>query len=166
MKTKVFIMAVLGLLLLSSCSHTFCEPDGDWDPMKWEKLSKELTYDKENNAYIVPAQGGEYVFRCKNYHPWLCWVEIYPYAEWLGLDCDSDDIYNSERIGVFDPDSNFYNYEGGWGEVWCNVHIVKDTIKVSFDSISEGAHCAYIEVTAGDIFDHFKFRQQAQTDSL
>ena len=131
---KVLRTALLLLVVLvgvSSCGKD--EPDGKWENMKWEDLSG-LT--KENGVYIVPATGGAYTFKCKNYKPWIDHCE-----------------YGLYEMTVYTP-MLVYN---DWFEVKCDGN---DVI-VTFQPLEE-ADVRHLNVvlTAGDIFDYFYFEQR------
>jgi hypothetical protein len=130
---KIFGTIVLLLAVMASVASCGDEPDGKWEKMKWNDLSG-LT--KEDGIYIVPATGGTYTFECKNYNPWID-------------HCSSG--YNDVVVSSY---THVYNE---WFDVLCNN---KNVIVTIAPLTSTSARQLTVELTAGDIFDSFKFEQR------
>ena len=129
---RTFALLLVLLAVVASCSKE--EPDGKWDKMKWNDLSG-LT--KVDGVYIVPAQGGTYTFECKNYTPWIdhCDYGYYDMA-----------VHTSTHV---------------YGE-WFEVTIDGKKVIVTFQPLEDEAETRQltVTVTAGDIFDTFRFEQR------
>ena len=127
---KIILLLFAIILMVASCGD---EPDGKWDKMKWDDLSG-LT--KENGFYVVPAAGGSYTFRCKNYKPWIDHCE-----------CDYQMAHYSPTLVYC---------------VWFVVACDNNDVTVSFapmDDLTKPRHLTVV-LTAGDIFDQFHFEQR------
>ena len=121
------------LFSLASCNSL----DGKWNPMKWKTSVK---VQKDKNKYInVPAEGGTYLFHCKNYSDF--WI--------------SDIVVNGRD--VINHMDDFKTYKGDWGSVECKSNIL--TIIISSKS-REKSDTIEVGVTAGDIFDYFVFKRK------
>ena len=140
---KIFATLLAGLCFMA-CDPVFGLRDGDWTPMEWSHLKYETVKVDGRSYFFVPVEGGSYGFRCKNYKPWL-----------------SDHVFevNGEVLHSYleykEPDWHHYENE------WCRVEVVNDSVKVDFQPNDGGVRKARIGVTAGDIFDDFKFIQQS-----
>ena len=137
MKQKIlFITIFMGTLFsLVSCESL----DGKWDPMKW-KTSVKVQKDKNKNKYInVPAEGGTYLFHCKNYRDF--WIN--------GIVVNGRDVFNHM--------DDFKTCNGDWGSVECKSNIL--TVIISPKSREE-SDTIEVGVTAGDIFDGFIFKRE------
>lgn len=144
-KLKHSILALTSLLVLAACS----EKDGDWDPMKWEKTSYATTKIEGKKFIEIPQQGGTYYFSCKN--------------------------YDSFRLSVVNITTSGYGFtiekhlvNDGFGNDWnpyhmssdgCTVDIEGNTMTISFD-YADAKRTYEVGITAGDIFDTFRFIQQ------
>lgn len=130
----IFRVSILLVVLAGVASCVKDEPDGKWDNMKWNEPSA-LT--KENGAYIVPANGGTYIFECKNYTPWID-------------HCES---------GFYDMlvSSSTYVYSE-----WFEVIVEGKNVIITFQPLEDetGARQLTVVITAGDIFDTFRFTQR------
>jgi len=106
--------------------------------------------DSQNGTYYnVPIEGGEYVFRCKNYKPWLSSLHLYKYDNLMNVKDDQ------HIIGADVKNSSSYSND------WCSVLSKDGSLIVTFqknDSLSRGLG---IDVTAGDIFGYFTFIQES-----
>ena len=132
--SKISILLIAVLLGFSSCGD---EPDGKWDKMKWDNVDNLA---KVNGIYVIPAEGGTFTFECKNYTPWLSSV-----------------IINTEYQDIISQ-GNRKEYKNDWFE----VKIVDKQVIFTFDDIEESSagRTVEVEVTAGDIFDTFLFKQE------
>lgn len=137
MKIKLFMTFVAALFAatFASCS----KDDGDWDPMKWRTDVKTAS-----DGYVeVPAEGGTYVFKCKNYSGF--WI------------CDA-----LETVGA---DERFFDDQGGnVTTTWATISAADGKLTVSIEpNTTASSRLLNVTVTAGDIFDYFKFRQAASS---
>ena len=130
LRTIVLLLVVMAVA--ASCSID--EPDGLWEKMKWNDLSG-LT--KEDGVYIVPATGGIYTFECKNYQPWID-----------HCDSGSDDVVVSSFTHVYNE--------------WFDVSVDGKNVIVTFQPLKDLTETRQltVSVTAGDIFDYFRFQQR------
>lgn len=136
--SRISMLLIAVLLGFSSCDNE--QPIGIWSPMKWNNVDN-LT--KTNNIYVIPAEGGSFTFECKNYAPWL-----------------SDVIINTERQKmVLQENWNRKEYKNEWFE----VKIIDKKVIFTFDKIEKPMteRTVEVEVTAGDIYDDFVFKQAA-----
>ena len=129
---RISILLLVVLAGVASCGKD--EPDGKWDDMKWNVPSA-LT--KENGVYIVPANGGTYTFECKNYTPWIDHCESNFY----------DMVVSSTT----------YAYSE-----WFEVIVEGKNVIITFQPLEDDTEARQLTVvvTAGDIFDSFKFTQR------
>ena len=141
--TRTLIVLVIAITGLASCSHV--DPEGLWDKMKWN-APKSLV--KENGIYIVPAEGGEYTFECTNYSGvWLSHIED-----------NGEIVYPVYPVYPANEHEDFLSFKGDRFGVNCDRgHVI-----VNFEALEQGMDTRDITVgvTAGDIFDSFKFTQQ------
>lgn len=138
--------AATACLALAACEPLTEPLDGDWEAMKWSHPKYKTVMMDGYSYYFVPADGGSYSFRCKNYKPWL-----------------TDHIFevNGEiRHSYMDVDHNerIWNY---YQNDWCRVDVADDSVKIQFAPNTGNVRKAVIGVTAGDIFDCFEFLQQS-----
>lgn len=134
--------------LSASLALTACEiirQDGLWESMKWSHPKYETVKTDGVSYYLVPVEGGNYGFRCKNYSkPWL-----------------SNHTFvadGSEWHSWMEPhDFDMYHYENEW----CKVDAADDSVKIHFEPNTGLERRATIRITAGDIFDSFSFLQQS-----
>ena len=137
------LILLMTLVCLVSCSD---EPDGKWDKMKWDDKSGLIM---ENGIYLVPASGGTYTFKCKNYkHIWIAGI------------MDNNEHVFPPFCGTGMNEKDFLSYPGEWFEVNCN----KMDLTISVQPLDNGTAFKNltVTVTAGDIFDTFSFMQQAE----
>ena len=140
---KIFLLACVAALSLSSCDKDEPLLDGDWEAMKWNNPSELVQKDK---VFIVPADGGSYTFECKNYYPWMCGVIE-------GKD-DTGQYYLADS-------EDRHHLNGSWWE----VSIDKKLVTVTFSPLdSETAtRDLSVSLTAGDIFCYLMFSQQRES---
>ncbi len=140
MKQITSVLLLLAVLAATSLVSSCDEPDGRWDKMKWIDHSG---LNQENGTYLVPADGGEYTFECKNYKaPWLSSIGVngeYVYPNLASMD-------------------EFHSFTGEWFSVKCDGA----DVVISIDPLDESTATRNLSltVTAGDIFDSFSFTQQ------
>ena len=132
-KISLLLLCAVSILLMG-CGD---DPDGKWAKMKWNVPSG-LT--KTEGIYMIPASGGTFVFTCKNYKPWIAGIAD-----------------NNNGLGYPIDISEMHNFEGTWFGVICNQYDV--TIRFDPLSAEEDSRELKVMLTAGDIFDHFTFRQ-------
>ena len=132
--TKKFLFLLVILIGVAACGKDE-PPIGIWEEMKWEEPGG-LT--KVDGIYIVPVSGGTYKFTCKNYKPWI--AEIFDYYD--------------QTMGVWVDRS----YEGTWYSVKCEGNDVTFTFRPLADD--GDIHDVLVTLTAGDIFDRFRFIQR------
>ena len=133
------------LLAMVACTLASCsEDDGDWEEMKWDTSVKA----GKDGVISVGSEGGTYEFKCKNYNPWLCSISQF------------EDGMEGE---VFDrnTDDNRYADQGMYiAGTWLTAKCSDSTLTVEIKpNESQKEHKMTVEVTAGDIFDSFVFRQ-------
>ena len=130
---KTFVLLLVLLVGVASCGKD--EPDGMWEKMKWEEPSG-LTKGGDG-IYLVPASGGTFKFTCKNYQPWIAQISDY-----------------YELTSAQDVSS----YQGSWYSVNC----VKSEVTFTFRPLTDedDTRELMVTLTAGDIFDYFKFIQR------
>lgn len=145
MKIRHFLCILAALFALASCS----EKDGDWDPMKWGKTTYTTTKIDGKKYIQVPAQGATYTFSCKNYPSF-----------WLS-------VVNIKTSGYgFTVEKHLEN--NSFGNDWYPQHMSSDGITVDIDGAemtvtidySDARRVYEVGITAGDIFDTFRFIQQ------
>ena len=133
--TKKLMNLMLLSLLFIGCNLP--EPDGKWAKMKWVSESDLMV---DNGAYLLYQEGGSFTFKCKNYgHPWISCITI-------------DGTY--QEINHENPKS----FKGEWVEVKMNGNNMTIIVEPLPDSLESRNFS--LEVTAGDIFHHFKFSQR------
>lgn len=147
---------ILAVLLFApffiACEKEIEEPAGKWTPMEWENISYTKVTDTTNGEYyIVPVEGGDFVFRCKNYGPWLSSLRLLKFDKSMNL-TDNQDIYG-------DDIKNHVSYTNDW----CSVLTKGDSLKVTFQKNDTLPRGLSVTVTAGDVFGYFKFIQESQT---
>ena len=140
MGNKLFATTLLATTLLSSIALSSCsKDDGDWDPMKWRTEVKTV---KDNGTRLVqvPSKGGTYVYKCRNYNGF--WLSDIKETE----DGSTKVHYNTDRHYFSSPVTD--------------VNITGNTLTVTIKP-NETKKTRYVEVTvtAGDIFDTFKYKQ-------
>lgn len=143
MKTLMTLIIVSASVLASSLTLVSCsKDDGDWDPMRWKTEVK--TVKDEGTRFVqVPAEGGTYVYMCKNYKGfWLSDIT----EEQNGIKKVYNQEYSTDRYNCSSPAAN--------------VSIAGNTLTVTIkpNTTKETRYVA-VEVTAGDIFDTFKYKQ-------
>lgn len=131
---RSLILLTIALLTATSCGD---EPDGKWDKMKWTNVNNLM---QEQGSYLIPEAGGTFRFQCRNYgHIWIASYTIngvsYP--------------INGESLPEMD-------------DVWFTVIIKDNIMTIVAEPLPESVESRYfsLELTAGDIFDTFVFKQQ------
>jgi hypothetical protein len=142
MKTMKFWRNILvitaAMLSLTSCDSD--SKDGAWESMVWEA---DAQVQKTDGVYQVPTAGGTMAFTCRNYSaPWL---------------------ENAESGGnYYFPPREEDNYHTITAD-WFKAEIVGNKLSVTFDSNdNDQARDLKVDVTAGDIFYTFRFKQSAK----
>lgn len=135
-------MTVLFTSMFIRCDDVFV---GDWDEMKWLTDVKTAS-----DGYVeVPAEGGTYVFTCKNYSGfWLSDA-----TEVVGT---SKQIYYPREGG-----NDVFNIETSWATI--SSADAKLTVSIEPNTTANSRQLNVV-VTAGDIFDYFNFRQAASSN--
>ena len=137
---QMLLILVFAVITLNSCEKQ--RLDGDWDPMEW---NDENGLARVNNVYQVPASGGSYKFHCKNYSVfWISSIE--------------------EDGQFFVPDLENNDWKDLFGQ-WSRVQCLPDgDLVITFEPLSFYSSASNrtmnICVTAGDIFDYFRFVQK------
>ena len=132
--SKLLIVLVIALMGVASCGD---EPDGKWEKMKWTNVDNLMNM---QGIYLIPEEGGVYLFQCRNYdHPWIISVTV------DGVEYVIDGASNRE-----------YNGE------WCTVKFDGSKMYITADPLPESvpARTINVHVTAGDIFDVLAFAQR------
>ena len=105
------------------------------EPMKWE-----ADYPGNPKSIVVPAEGGTYTLRCKNYqNPWLSNVSTGDIVIYAGLESQ-----------------NFHHIEHDWYNIMVERNAYRIIIK---PNTSGNDRKLLIHVTAGDIFDGIEVTQ-------
>lgn len=144
-KTTQKLLQLLMMLAIASIMLNSCEKQrlpGDWDSMKWNDESGLARVD---NVYQVPASGGSYKFHCKNYSAfWISSIEE-----------------DGELIMPSVDKNDWKDLSGQWTHVQClpDGDLVVTIEPLSFYS-SASNRTMHLCVTAGDIFDYFRFVQK------
>ena len=142
MRKVISLMALCAMMVIAigfvSCSHE--AKDGDWETMKWKKVVPEVVKIDGKTCYSVPMEGGTYTFICKNYSGF-----------WLADILDNDEVVTRDLI------NDHLRYESGW----VNVKVEGNVMTVTFAHNDSHARKLEVCVTAGDIFDSFRFIQQS-----
>ncbi len=125
-------------ITLASCNTTETNELGKWEPMVWETGNPPKKVARTN---YVPSAGGEFIFYCVNYVPWF-----------EGAVANGKYYYPPREKNDF----NTLTTE------WAKAEINGNKLKVTFDANETGMERQLtLEVTAGDIFDTFNFKQLA-----
>jgi hypothetical protein len=125
------------MLSITSCNGD----DGDWDDMKWKIETPSVR--KTNGIIEVSENGGTYIFVCRNYSSfWFSnvsedGIEVLPPY----MDADYPIVFSE----------NFR----------AEIHGNRMTVIFNANKTSQTRQFT-IGVTAGDIFDTFKFKQLGQ----
>ena len=140
--TKIWRLALtmLAAFSLASCSIDGPdEPDGKWPSMVWKA---EIPVEMTDGTYNVPATGAELTFACQNYS--FPWVE--------------NALSNGE---YYYPPREANDYKTITTD-WFRAEINGNILKVVFEANETAEErLLLLEVTAGDIFYTFKFKQSA-----
>ena len=116
-------------------------PDGLWSSMKWVSQSNLVL---NNGIYQIPAQGGKFTFTCTNYK--APWMGSLPYADSVWL-----------PRGISEGEDEWHKLSCSWFAAEFNQADLTITVAALPDTVD--SRLAELEVTAGDIFYHFKFNQ-------
>lgn len=153
-RNSILYSFAIALMALCNTSCSNESLDGDWDPMEWQKVTTEKVKVNGVNCYHIPIQGGTYQFKCKNYNGfWINHVRILGTPSWTEANA-GDYIFPEMTDGKLSDNQNI-SAEG------LKVSIEGSTMNVTFDE-NQGVLKKYVEVsvTAGDIFDTFRFVQE------
>jgi hypothetical protein len=135
-------VAMTAVITLTSCNSD--EYDGDWDDMIWKT---EVKATEQDGTYLVAATGGELTFSCKNYqHPWIS--EALYAGEYYNPDVQDDEYHtiNRQKLSLD----------------WFKAEITGNLLKVTFaPNQATTERPIKLNVTAGDIFYSFTFKQSA-----
>lgn len=140
MKKILLFAAMSAIVALYSCDK---ENDENQENNKdiidgdWDSMDWEPKHTIYDNAYTIPANGDTIVFVCKNYAPWICASTSYEFKN-----------------------NNHKQIEGE-----CFSALVEDnTLTIVFSENTGAERSVEIDVTAGDIFDYFKFTQSGKSN--
>lgn len=123
--------------------------DGDWDSMEWQKVVTEKLKVNGVSCYHIPIQGGIYQFKCKNYKSfWINHVRTIGSPSWTEVNAGE---YIYPEMG------NHQNISADG----LNVSIEGNTMNVTFDENQSFAKFVEVCITAGDIFETFRFVQDS-----
>ncbi len=149
---KTFGALAGSLFVIGALSFGFCscsDDDGDWDPMKW----KTSVQTGKDGVIAVESDGGTFEFQCKNYSPWMSSVKIQETGKAEQTFYPSDD-------GRYADQNLYIDATGVWAR--CQGNTLKVTIS---PSTSQNVRTLTVNVTAGDVFDSFTFRQQGTPEN-
>ena len=137
---KIFLLITLSLIMLgmSSCNN---DDRFDWSPMKW-RTETDIATSSAVNTISVPKEGGTFTFTCKNYS-----------RIWL------TEITEKTATGNYDK----YTTAKDINNVsisWMTASINGNTVTVEIKPNDKEERSADVGVTAGDIFDTFRFNQK------
>jgi hypothetical protein len=139
MMKKIFLLITLSLIMLglSSCNN---DDRFDWSPMKWRTETVVAT-PSVVKTITVPKEGGTFTFTCKNYSRiWL--------TEITEKTATGYDKYTTAK------DINNVSIS------WMTASINGNTVTVEIKPNDKEERSADVGVTAGDIFDTFRFNQK------
>jgi hypothetical protein len=139
MMKKIFLLITLSLIMLgmSSCNN---DDRFDWSPMKW-RTETDIATSSAVNTISVPKEGGTFTFTCKNYSRiWL--------TEITEKTATGYDKYTTAK------DINNVSIS------WMTASINGNTVTVEIKPNDKEERSADVGVTAGDIFDTFRFNQK------
>ena len=137
MKILRIAFAMLAAFSLASCSSD--DPDGKWDSMAWEA---EVSVQKTDGVYAVPANGTEFTFSCQNYSsPWI-----------------ENAVSNGKNYYPPREANDYHTISADWFK----AEMSGNKLTVVFEANeTAAARPLQLTVTAGDIFYTFKFMQLA-----
>ena len=145
-------------MMLAALSFAACSSeslDGDWDPMKWNKVDYQTVKDNGASYYEVPELSGKtFVFTCRNYKGfWIAELKV-------NFDGVDSHIYQPTE-----PRYDILDCEFVQAEVKGNV------LMVTFPSYEgtiqpDRLYTRYFDltVTAGDVFHTLHFRRTNRPD--
>lgn len=142
-----FLCAVVLLSVLSACQSESL--DGAWEKMKWKKTTYQQVVNEGSSMsyYLVPVEGGKFVFHCKNYSS--IWMADHRFEQ-------NGQVWHSyDRFDSQESQRDYHHYT----DEWCDVTAQGDSLKVIFVPNHSFVRKVQIGVTAGDIFDTFSFVQ-------
>ena len=128
------LLMTVAVLSFNSCSD---DPDGKWPSMVWKA---EVPVQMTDGVYDVSANGAEFTFSCQNYSsPWI-----------EGAVSNGENYYPPREANIFHTISTD----------WFKAETSGNILKVVFEA-NETAETKPLQlnVTAGDIFYTFKFKQ-------
>ena len=125
---------VLAAVTVSSCSD---DKDGDWDSMVWKA---EVPVQTTDGVYIVPAEGFDFTFSCRNYS-----------SPWMENAVSAGEHYYPPREA-----NDYHSITADWFKAEINGNKLKVTFE---DNETKEERPLDLTVTAGDIFHTFRFRQ-------
>ena len=125
---------VLAAVTVSSCSD---DKDGDWDHMVWKA---EVPVQTTDGVYIVPAEGFDFTFSCRNYS-----------SPWIDNAVSAGEHYYPPREA-----NDYHSITADWFKAEINGNKLKVTFE---DNETKEERPLDLTVTAGDIFHTFRFRQ-------
>lgn len=151
-KSLLFAFTLVLIALCSSgCSNDI---DGDWDVMKWKKEVPKKVKVNGASCYHIPIQGRTCQFNCKNYSSfWISHVRILGTPAWK--DWNVGDYIYPEKINDFMIENQNISADG------FKVSIQGNTMNVIFDENNSFTKYIEVVVSAGDIFDTFRFVQDS-----
>ena len=134
------VIYAIAFVMLAAFSLTSCsDADWDWDPMIWKA---EVPVQMTDGVYNVSETGGEFIFSCRNYlSPWLASAES-----------------NGERYFPPYEANDYHTITTDWFNAEINGNILKIVFK---ENDTEEERPLQLNVTAGNIFYTFKFKQFA-----
>lgn len=152
MKTKV-LLGFLFFALVTTVGLTSCkeDPDGFWEQMEWVPDFGKETF----HRISVPVEGGTYKYVCTNYSIWITSFRIN--GEFItpeDLEHDIKEDANRVPMGELSGEWFAASYKSSHEQGVLNVTI-------SPNDSGEGRTCG-IEVSAGDVSNHFSFEQKGQ----
>lgn len=132
---KSTFAALLLMLLTTLFSCELNSEDDRWDPMKWTSNRQ-----GDPRKITATAEGGTYQLKCTNYGgPWISSVTS-----------QDTTIFGSSK----EQDFRHIKYD------WYDISAKENTFYITLLPNTTGKeHKLFIDVTAGDIFDHIEVTQ-------
>ena len=132
---KSTFAALLLMLLTTIFSCELNSEDGRWDPMKWTSNRP-----GDPRKITATAEGGTYQLKCTNYGgPWI-----------NNVTSQDTTIFGSSKEQVF----RHIKYD------WYDISAKENTFYITLLPNTTGKERKlFIDVTAGDIFDHIEVTQ-------
>ena len=140
MMKKIFLLITFSLVMLglSSCNN---DDRFDWSPMKW-RTETDIATSSAVNTISVPKEGGTFTFTCKNYS-----------RIWLS------NIAEKTATGNYDKYTETKDINNA-SISWMTASIKDNTLTVEIKPNDKEKRSAYVSVSAGNIFDSFRFYQE------